>query len=178
MLPQSSVNGPGERFTIWAQGCHAACVGCWNPDTWSFATKKLVQVEKLAEEILNTKDIEGVTFTGGEPFEQAAAFAALARLLRSFGLSIFVFSGYELEDLQAADHQLLLAVTDLLVTGRYVKAQKDELHPWRGSTNQQIHFLTDRYQLSDVPEENAFEVYIHPNGQLVMTGFPEEEIDE
>ncbi|MCA9706513.1 MAG: radical SAM protein [Myxococcales bacterium] len=78
-LPKSAANGPGERFVVWVQGCPLACPGCWNPDTWSFAPRRVVEVAAMAEEILAVSGIEGVTFTGGEPFMQAHALAALGR---------------------------------------------------------------------------------------------------
>ena len=90
-LHRSAANGPGERFVVWVQGCPLACPGCWNPDTWSFERRVVRDIDELAAEILSVEDIEGVTFTGGEPFAQARALAELARRVRHRGLSAFVF---------------------------------------------------------------------------------------
>lgn len=172
-LPRSAVNGPGERFVLWVQGCPLACEGCWNPETWPFARRDLRDVDALAAEILATEGIEGVTFSGGEPFAQAAALAALATRLRAAGLSIFVFTGYEREELTHAAHRALLGVTDVLVTGRYRAEAREEGLVWRGSRNQQVHFLTERYDASALADAPVSEVYLDADGTVRMTGFPD-----
>ena len=91
-LRRNAANGPGDRFVVWVQGCPLACPGCWNPDTWSFERRVVRDVGDLAAEILSVEDIEGVTFTGGEPFAQARALAELAHRVRLHRLSVFVFT--------------------------------------------------------------------------------------
>jgi len=73
IVKRSRVNGPGQRFTIWMQGCTLRCKGCINKELWSKEPNQLIKVSDLFKRILNTPDIEGVTYTGGEPFEQAEA---------------------------------------------------------------------------------------------------------
>lgn len=172
-LPKSAANGPGERFVVWVQGCPLGCPGCWNPDTWSFARRNVVEVTDLAAEILAVRGIEGVTFTGGEPFVQARALAVLGRAVREAGSSVFVFTGYELDELEGHAQQELLAVTDVLVTGRYVEARRTLDLPWRGSSNQRIHFLTKRYSEPDIAGTAAAEVHLGADGSVTLTGFPE-----
>lgn len=176
VLPRSEANGPGERFVVWVQGCSLACAGCWNPDTWAFERRELREVGALAAEIVATAGIEGVTFSGGEPFMQAPALAELARTVRDAGLSVFVFTGYELEELSKPHHRALLSLTDVLVTGRYVDSRRSLGLPWRGSTNQRVHFITSRY--SDVNMEHAPEVELRigPDGTVHVTGFPPNEL--
>ncbi len=171
-VARSAANGPGERFVVWVQGCPLACPGCWNPDTWDFTRRHVRDVADLAVEILATDGIEGVTFTGGEPFAQARALAELAILLWDAGLSVFVFSGYELDELASDDQRALLDVTDVLVAGRYVEAQRSEGLPWRGSANQQVHFLTGRYAVDDMTEAPEVEFHLGADGALTVTGFP------
>lgn len=175
-LPRSAANGPGERFVVWTQGCPLACPGCWNRDTWSFAERHLQKVADLAEQIRATAGIEGVTFTGGEPFSQALPLAELAHAVRGMGLSVFVFSGYGIHELKAQDHQVLLDHVDVLVAGRYVEDQRCLGLPWRGSKNQRVHFLTDRYSSSDMEEAPDVEVHIGVDGALTLTGFPPDEL--
>lgn len=172
-LRRSAANGPGERFVVWVQGCPLACPGCWNPDTWSFERRVVRDVDELAAEILRVEDIEGVTFTGGEPFAQARALAELARRVRHRGLSVFVFTGYDLAELTADAAKQLLAVTDVLVAGRYERDQRTLASPWLGSTNQRIHFLSDLYRPTDMTA--AVEVRIDHDGALTVTGFPDDE---
>lgn len=172
-LRRSGANGPGERFVVWVQGCPLACAGCWNPDTWSFARRVVRDVAELAAEILSVEDIEGVTFTGGEPFAQARALAELARRVRLHGLSVFVFTGHEFHELSSDAAKELLAVSDVLVAGRYVHEQRTLASPWLGSANQRIHFLSDRYGPAD--RTAAIEVRIGCDGAFTLTGFPNDE---
>ena len=171
-LARSAANGPGERFVVWVQGCPMACPGCWNPDTWAFERRDLRSVEDLALDILATEGIEGVTFTGGEPFAQARALTALAERVRASGLSVFVFTGYDLDELARSEHRAMLAVTDVLVAGRYVGAERATGLAWRGSANQRVHFLSDRYGPADMKEVAEVEFHIDKDGTLTVTGFP------
>jgi anaerobic ribonucleoside-triphosphate reductase activating protein len=105
-------------------------------------------VEAVVQMILSTPDIEGVTFSGGEPMAQALALAVVAERLREHGLSIVCYSGYQLEEIrQMADPGpgQLLKQLDVLIDGRYVETERHSLL-WRGSRHQRIHFLTDRYR--------------------------------
>lgn len=176
VLRHSAANGPGDRFVIWVQGCPLACAGCWNPDTWAFERRDLLEVEALAAEIVGTSGIEGVTFTGGEPFMQARALAALAEMLRAAGLSVFIFTGYELAELTKPEHHALLTLADVVVTGRYVEPQRVPDLKWRGSANQEIHFLTKRYEPTAMLRAADVEFHLGPDGSLNVTGFPPTEL--
>lgn len=176
LLHRSAANGPGERFVIWVQGCPLACPGCWNPDTWPFERRLLRTVEQLVTEILSVQGIEGVTFTGGEPFLQARALAAVARAVRSAGLSVFVFTGYDREELVWDAARELLSLTDVLISGRYLESERVHDLPWRSSSNQQLHLLSDRYAAPAPGEAPEAEIHITPDGTLVLTGFPPAEL--
>lgn len=176
-LPRSSVNGPGERFVVWVQGCSLRCAGCWNPDTWNNAPNRLLSSTDLASVILATRGIEGLTLTGGEPFEQASSLLHLVKSLRENGLSIFVFTGYELKELISSAQVQLLRLCDVVVAGRYQHDNKTENLPWLGSSNQAVHFLTDRYNRSFLPTTQEFEVHLGNDGQLAITGFPPSEFN-
>ncbi len=171
-LARSAVNGPGERFVVWVQGCQFRCPGCWNPDTWIFESRDLRSTEELAASILATEQIEGVTFTGGEPFAQARALAEVARSVQVAGLSVFVFSGYDLEELTDPLQHALLEHTDVLVAGRYREVERSTDLPWRSSTNQTVHFLSDRYSPDAMSEAPEVEFHLGPRGDLAVTGFP------
>lgn len=173
-IARSAVNGPGERSVIWVQGCPLACPGCWNPDTWSFKPRDLRDVDELTQEILATPDIEGVTFTGGEPFAQAEALTEIASAVRAAGLSVFIFTGYELDELCSAAQRTLLANTDALVTGRFRAKLRTESLALRGSSNQQVHLLSSRYGPSDLEAVPVAEFHIDATGGVVATGiFPQ-----
>lgn len=176
VLHRSAANGPGERFVVWVQGCPLACPGCWNPDTWTFARRTLRETDELMAEITATGGIEGVTITGGEPFMQARALADLGQQIRRAGLSLFVFTGYELDELKSPDARALMAAADVLVTGRYVESERTHALPWRGSANQRVHFLTARYSFRDMHQAAAAEIRIGADGTLTLTGFPQAEL--
>lgn len=171
MLPRSCVNGPGERFVVWVQGCSLHCRGCWNPDTWNTRAGTLVDVHSLIAEIEGTSAIEGVTLTGGEPFEQSEPLAVLARAVRERGLSVMAFTGYELDELQTSAQRQLVALCDVVVAGRYVQTRRLVGERWRGSANQSIHFLSPRYAPEDAGLVEC-EFHLYDDGRVVVTGFP------
>ena len=99
--PDSIVDGPGLRFAVFVQGCTHGCPGCHNPDSQSACGGDVRRIDELAAEIAANKLAQGVTISGGEPFEQAAASAELARKARSLGLNVWTYTGYTYEDLAA-----------------------------------------------------------------------------
>ncbi len=182
LLPITQVEGPGDRACIWVQGCSIQCPGCGVPWTWAREGGTDHSVEELAETLTGGPEIEGVTFMGGEPFEQAAALAALAERVREAGLSIVTFSGYEFDVIESstdAGWQSLLAATDLLIAGPYIKEMATFEKPWVGSSNQTYHFLTPRYRhlegrLSEL--QNGIEIRIHPDGEVFINGMADIEL--
>ncbi|MBR2620520.1 MAG: anaerobic ribonucleoside-triphosphate reductase activating protein [Firmicutes bacterium] len=143
IVRESIVDGPGIRFTVFCQGCPHACEECHNPETHDFAGGKDISIERLLEEIDKDKLLAGVTFSGGEPFCQAEAFACLGRGVKERGLNITVFSGYTLEELQdmavqRADVRELLELTDILIDGPFINELRDLTLQFRGSSNQRV----------------------------------------
>ncbi len=174
ILPNSRVNGPGRRGVIFFQGCSRACPGCFNPGLQSVTAGRLISLEEVVERVWQSEGIEGLTFSGGEPFEQASALAALcARLRRTTRFSLMAYSGFTRAEIQSdARRAEVLAHLDVLVDGPY-------LHRLRtsrgiiGSTNQRVHLLTDRYRAEDfIAGPRRMEMRILENGQVCMTGFP------
>lgn len=181
-LPTTRAEGPGKRACLWVQGCPIRCPGCFNLTTWRKDGGEEVPVKEMEARILGVPDIEGVTFLGGEPFEQAEALADLGRGVRKAGLSVMTFTGYVLEDISRSPRRGwhdLLGVTDLLLDGPYVKDLTDTSRPWVGSSNQRYHFLTPRYQhleseLMSTP--NRIEIRLHPDGQILINGLASTEV--
>jgi anaerobic ribonucleoside-triphosphate reductase activating protein len=140
-ISDSIVDGPGLRFTIFTQGCPHHCPGCHNPDTHDPAGGREESVTALAESMLSNPLLEGLTLSGGEPFSQAAECAALARIAKEHGLTVWTYTGYTLEHLQSEDNEAwseLLAVTDVLVDGPFVASKKSYEALFRGSSNQRL----------------------------------------
>jgi anaerobic ribonucleoside-triphosphate reductase activating protein len=147
-IPNTQAEGPGNRFAIWVQGCSIQCEGCCNPELFAFMGGRTTEPEVLVERILDTPDIEGISFLGGEPFDQPAPLLQVIQGLQDKGLSTMIYSGYTLEELIQRDNpsiNAILAQTDLLVDGRFDQSKPETQRRWLGSTNQKLHFLTERY---------------------------------
>lgn len=180
----TEAEGPGARFALWVQGCSLRCPGCCNPRMLEASGGREVSPAELLRAIAAVRSrIEGVTFQGGEPFEQPGPLAELARAARALGLSVMTFSGYTLEELREAERRdpgaaALLAATDLLVDGRYERERPERERRWAGSSNQRFHFLTDRYRpgierIRPGEPETTVELRIGGDGRVRMNGWPE-----
>jgi anaerobic ribonucleoside-triphosphate reductase activating protein len=178
MVPCTEAEGPGKRFAIWFQGCPLRCPGCCNPEFLPFKggqNKTLDEMTTLLSQARDERQIEGVTLLGGEPFAHATAAVALAMVSRQLSLSVMVFSGYILEELQnrpEPEVSELLSLTDILVDGPYERDKPDKERRWIGSTNQRIHFLTDRYSFDDQwRTRNTLEIRV-VGREITINGFP------
>ena len=143
IVPESIVDGPGFRYVIFTQGCPHHCPGCHNPQTHDFDAGEWADGEAILREIRENTLLAGVTFSGGEPFCQAAPLAELAREIHKMGKNVFVYTGYVYEkllEMAKTDEGIaaLLAETDTLVDGPYVEALRDLELRFRGSSNQRI----------------------------------------
>ncbi|MEM1349190.1 MAG: 4Fe-4S single cluster domain-containing protein, partial [Myxococcota bacterium] len=147
-VPRTEAEGPGVRYALWVQGCPLRCEGCCNPHMLEDRLETLKRVDEVAADILSTEGIEGVTFIGGEPFWQAGALAEVARRVRAAGLSVMVFTGMTrraIERQKREDFQEFMGQIDLLIDGPFLKHLLVHDRRWIGSSNQRVHFLTDRY---------------------------------
>lgn len=143
IIEESIVDGPGIRFVVFAQGCKHNCTGCHNPETHSFTGGYPVSISKIIQQVENNPLLDGVTFSGGEPFEQAASFATLALAIKEKGLNVITYSGYTFEAILEQSKKepswaLLLENTDLLIDGPFLMEKRNLLLPFRGSENQRI----------------------------------------
>lgn len=143
MVSESIVDGPGLRLALFFQGCPHRCPGCHNPETHDPAGGREVDSAELLARIKETRGIDGVTFTGGEPFAQAAGLAELAGEIRRLGLNLVLYSGFTFEELlrkSRADFHTrrLLQAGTLLIDGPYIEAERDLALPFRGSRNQRL----------------------------------------
>ena len=136
----SIVDGPGIRTTIFSQGCPHRCQGCHNPETWEFGIGSPTPIEAIVEIVRANPLCRGVTFSGGEPFAQAAGFAKLAKLLTEKGYEVASYSGYTFEELLegSEDQKTLLESIDILIDGPFLLSQKSLEIAFRGSRNQRI----------------------------------------
>jgi anaerobic ribonucleoside-triphosphate reductase activating protein len=181
-LQITEAEGPGRRAAVWVQGCNKRCPGCCNPGYLQLVERELVSAESVLDWLSNAHqayDLEGVTFLGGEPMLQAQGLAFIAEGAQELGLSVMVFSGYtspELKKLQLPGVDQLLLNTDVLVDGPYEANQPDHNRLWVGSTNQQYHYLSSRYdpriEKNDAIERTV-EIHFSSNGSIFVNGWPE-----
>ena len=141
--PESIVDGPGFRYVIFTQGCPHHCPGCHNPQTHDFAGGKLADIPAILAEVQSDPLLQGVTFSGGEPFCQPAPLCAIARAVKGMGKDLVVYSGYTLEQLLEWGKEdpavlELLRLCDTLIDGPYIEAQRDLTLRYRGSANQRV----------------------------------------
>lgn len=168
ILKNTKVEGPETRYCIWFQGCSKHCKGCWAKATWDFTGGVELYAEELLKDILSTQNIEGVTFLGGEPFEQANALEFLAKNIHDKGLGVVCFTGFKINEIK---NKNILQYIDLLIDDEFIEAEKDFSRPWVGSKNQKYHFLTDRYSTEIINEyKNKIEINISENGMIFING--------
>ena len=143
IVKESAVDGPGIRFTVFTQGCRHNCPGCHNPQTHDFEGGSDIGIDSLIEQMKKDPLLDGITLSGGEPFEQAAACCVLARRVHDMDLNVMTYSGYTFEKiLSGADERPewldLLRETDILVDGPFELSRKNILLRFRGSENQRL----------------------------------------
>lgn len=177
---RSVVAGPGERAVVWVAGCLRRCPGCMKPEWFSFNSGAPMPVATLARRILAIPDLDGVTFSGGEPFEQARALGRLSQELRRTGLNILVYTGYRLEVLRqnAVRFGSLLSEVDYLIDGEY-RHELPGPFRWRGSQNQAIYDLRRNVRLDAADEGGSREIQLTLSAQgMRLTGFPNHTVVE
>lgn len=137
----SIVDGPGIRYVIFTQGCPHHCPGCHNPQTHDPEGGKEATVAEILSQIAENPLTSGVTFSGGEPFIQAEALVPIAEAVKEQGKNLMIYTGYLYEDLQKMERagvQKLLALADILVDGPFIMAERDLTLTYRGSANQRV----------------------------------------
>ena len=174
--PESYIYAPDKQFVIWLQGCSIRCKGCWNKEMWSFDKKNYIKIETLIEQITKIKDIKGVTFIGGEPFDQINELFNFVQKIKDKELGVTIYTGYEKNELQSTIALKILQYTDLLISGRYVEALRNDNLQWIGSENQKIDFLSDFYSRHEQDNANYCEINISDTGAITMLGFPDEKL--
>lgn len=157
--PRSGITslGFGTRAAIWTQGCDIGCPGCISRDTHAPGGDEW-EPEVLAEAVTAGGHLDGLTISGGEPFQQPEALAALLDAVSAHidrdRYDILCFTGHRREFVEAR-HPEVVSRLDVLVDGRYRQDLPTDL-PLRGSANQRLHRLTplarDRYGDFDRPQ--------------------------
>jgi len=179
LLESTKVLGPFNRFALWTQGCPFSCLGCMTPDSQPLEGGVEYDLRELEQLILKQKDIEGLTITGGEPFLQVEALVELiVSVCKKKNLGIVVYTGYTLKEITLdLNKQKLLKHVDILIDGQYINELNDGIG-LRGSFNQNVYQLTDRYR--DVfhdyynKKQRDIEVYLNKE-EFIIAGIPKQE---
>lgn len=140
-VQDSIVDGPGLRFAVFVQGCRHRCPGCQNPQTHDPTGGIERTVEDLIDRMRSNPLTDGLTLSGGEPFDQPADCLILAKAAHADGLDVWCWTGGIYEDLLSCGtprQQALLQEIDVLVDGPFLLEERTLSLPWRGSRNQRI----------------------------------------
>jgi anaerobic ribonucleoside-triphosphate reductase activating protein len=168
--------GPGTRIGIWVQGCSLKCKGCVSRTLWPVRGGKKINLLRLADQIRKIENhFEGVTITGGEPFDQYESLVAFCAFIKQkTQLTVFCFSGYALEELlQTHPDRLFLKYTDYLLDGRYIR-EKHENKNVRGSSNQTLYRITGgRPEVQEsFFHSDRWSISIQEGNRVFMSGIP------
>lgn len=139
----SIVDGIGLRLTIFCQGCnkHPHCKDCHNPQTWSENGGEEYNIDDIINIIKKNPLLDGITFSGGEPFDQPKPLITLAKKVHDLNLTVWSFSGWTLDELLKTENKDIIELLhniDVLVDGKFIPEEKDLSLSFRGSSNQSI----------------------------------------
>jgi anaerobic ribonucleoside-triphosphate reductase activating protein len=173
--------GPGSRAVVWFHGCALNCPGCIAKEMNDSIAFTVWTPDRLAEWALCRPDIEGLTLSGGDPFDQNmdALWAFVEAVKTQSDLTLVCYTGRTLAQLRAtpagSSQDRVLGAIDILIDGPYVESLNDG-SLWRGSSNQQVHFLSDRYvdwrKEVDLAKSRELEVRMKADGSFDLTGIP------
>jgi anaerobic ribonucleoside-triphosphate reductase activating protein len=170
----SIVDGEGIRTVIWTQGCPHKCPGCHNPETHDKTSGFVVNIEEIKKEISLLKGQDGITLSGGEPFEQVHAIYEIVSYAKEKGLNIWCYTGYTFEQLLEKGKKedvyiKALQKIDVLIDGKFIQKLKSFNCAYRGSTNQRIIDVKESLlqnkvvQIEKYDTQNEFkDLYVKP----------------
>lgn len=168
----SRVNGPGKRFTLWTQGCSKGCVNCFNPETWNNKNNIVLSTSEIFE-MIKDFELEGVTITGGDPFEQEEELLELLILISSLSLSkgVIVFTGFTYDEIRENKiREKCCDYIDVLIDGRYEDNNR-VTNCFKGSSNQNIIYFSSKIKEEELIMDQEVEVSLS-DGIISVTGFP------
>jgi anaerobic ribonucleoside-triphosphate reductase activating protein len=167
--------GPYNRFAIWVQGCLKRCPGCISKDSQPLDGGYDTDTTDLAETVINTSDIEGITISGGEPFLQSEALVDLvSRVKAKRDIGVIVYTGNDFEEIKDND---LTKLCDIIIDGVYMEDKNDGLS-LRGSSNQNVCLISERYadEAKNLYGIQGRKIELHiRKGRTTMVGIPDKD---
>lgn len=137
--------GPGKRIVIWTIGCSKQCPYCSNKELWKSNARRDISSEKISDiikKIISENEVDGITFTGGDPMEQSGELLTLVKEIREYCKDILVYTGYTETQLKTiledSGMDMVRKYIDVLIDGPYIDELNDESCCLRGSSNQNI----------------------------------------
>lgn len=177
---KTRVLGPGIRYVLWLQGCPFKCKKCISPEWIPIKPANLVSIDHILDEIFSDDQISGITISGGEPFLQSRNLFRLLKMIHDEkeNFNVITFTGFNYSSLNWQDAKDFLSEIDVLISGPYEESLNDGIG-LRGSSNQEIHFLTDRL-VHEKPyffdRRNNLEYHIKSDGVLIV-GIPKSDFN-
>ncbi len=151
LTSDSIVDGKGFRFVIFTQGCLHHCKGCHNPETWAMDGGNLMDISEIESMIARNGLLDGITFSGGDPFYQPEACAKIAKWAKERGLNIWAYTGFLYEELlNMPEVKEFLDLVDVLVDGPFTLEEKSLLLNFRGSKNQRVIDLNETRKTGEI----------------------------
>lgn len=170
--------GPGKRLGFWVQGCSLGCPDCVNKTLWSSAGGRVVDVLEIFNWVLSLEtEFDGITISGGEPFEQYEQLVAFLHLIKKkTSLNVYCYSGYYLHELDSLfPDKLFYQYLDYLVDGRYERYLPHNKNI-KGSANQTIYrFDNGVPEICDIAPRQTMSVHITRENSIYMAGIPKED---
>lgn len=173
ILMGSCANGPGIRNVVWFQGCTLSCPGCFNPQTHDPGAGFLLSADVLCEKLLSSgHPCDGITISGGEPFQQPEALLELLKKLHDEKAPpILLFSGYTFDFLQsAAVTAACLPLIDGLICGPFRAEVPPAYQRFCSSGNQELVLMTKRFSEADFMDLPTGEYILNENGETIVSG--------
>ncbi|MFR7592956.1 MAG: anaerobic ribonucleoside-triphosphate reductase activating protein [Longibaculum sp.] len=155
----SIVDGPGLRYTVFTQGCPHHCPGCHNPQSHDMQGGYIQETDEIIKEIDQNPLLDGVTFSGGEPFMQMVPLIDLAKEIKQRGLHLMIYSGFTYQEIMdmGKEAKELLSLCDTLVDGRFVLNLRSLQLLYKGSSNQRIIDIQESLKQNQVIEQKVNE---------------------
>lgn len=176
--------GPGDRVCLWTQGCKKRCKGCISPELQPYSGNEIDEdvLAKILIQVARKNNCTGITISGGDPLEQSQALLKLLTLLRNEFDDILVYTGFELQDIQdglvGIEAKKCLDYLDVLIDGKYIDELNYKDCVLRGSSNQNIHFITKRLApiyAEYMKQGRILESFVHNQNTIVTGIFNKEE---